>query len=230
MSTVVVEAPAKLTLSLRITGVRDDGYHLIDAEMVTLDWHDTLTIDASSSGLTAEGRYARSMSDGVRISGTNVSSEDRTAVSDKESANRSGSGGSRQRPRARTVTPRPNRPSIPKIANSRGCRSGTRSIRPMAMGGARATETIPLKMVAARSARRVVARNSDRSRTVSDRSTGLAAAGRFCADGNPRAICASRATVPAREFLAPAVRVILERAPRRIRQASGGPPRHRRVV
>ena len=28
-------APAKLTLSLRITGVRDDGYHLIDAEMVT---------------------------------------------------------------------------------------------------------------------------------------------------------------------------------------------------
>jgi 4-diphosphocytidyl-2-C-methyl-D-erythritol kinase len=61
MRTVVVEAPAKLTLSLRITGVRDDGYHLIDAEMVTLDWHDTLTIDASSSGLTAEGRYAKGM-------------------------------------------------------------------------------------------------------------------------------------------------------------------------
>ena len=33
----MVEAPAKLTLSLRVTGVRDDGYHLIDAEMVTLD-------------------------------------------------------------------------------------------------------------------------------------------------------------------------------------------------
>lgn len=62
MSTVVVvEAPGKLTLSLRVTGVRDDGYHLIDAEMVTLDWHDTLTIDASSSGLTAEGRYAKGM-------------------------------------------------------------------------------------------------------------------------------------------------------------------------
>jgi 4-diphosphocytidyl-2-C-methyl-D-erythritol kinase len=61
MSTVVVKAPAKLTLSLRITGVRDDGYHLIDAEMVTLDWHDTLTIDASSSGLTADGRYAKGM-------------------------------------------------------------------------------------------------------------------------------------------------------------------------
>ena len=58
MSTVVVKAPAKLTLSLRITGVREDGYHLIDAEMVTLDWHDTLTIDPSSTGLTADGAYA----------------------------------------------------------------------------------------------------------------------------------------------------------------------------
>ena len=37
-------APAKLTLSLRMTGIRDDGYHLIDAEMVSLDFHDTLDI------------------------------------------------------------------------------------------------------------------------------------------------------------------------------------------
>lgn len=37
-----VLAPAKLTLSLRITGVRPDGYHLIDAEMVTVDLLDTL--------------------------------------------------------------------------------------------------------------------------------------------------------------------------------------------
>ena len=35
-------ARAKLTLSLRVTGVREDGYHLIDAEMVTLDLADTL--------------------------------------------------------------------------------------------------------------------------------------------------------------------------------------------
>ena len=35
-------APAKLTLSLRLTGVRADGYHLIDAEMVTLDLADQL--------------------------------------------------------------------------------------------------------------------------------------------------------------------------------------------
>src|SRR5262245_40694204 len=39
----VVAAPAKLTRSLRVTGVRADGYHLIDAEMVTLDLADTLT-------------------------------------------------------------------------------------------------------------------------------------------------------------------------------------------
>jgi 4-diphosphocytidyl-2-C-methyl-D-erythritol kinase len=43
--TTVVWAPAKLTLSLRVTGVRPDGYHLIDAEMVTLDLADRLEID-----------------------------------------------------------------------------------------------------------------------------------------------------------------------------------------
>jgi 4-diphosphocytidyl-2-C-methyl-D-erythritol kinase len=38
-----VLAPAKVTLSLRITGVRVDGYHEIDAEMVTVDLADELT-------------------------------------------------------------------------------------------------------------------------------------------------------------------------------------------
>ena len=45
LSPVKVLAPAKLTLSLRITGVREDGYHLIDAEMVTLDFADELLIE-----------------------------------------------------------------------------------------------------------------------------------------------------------------------------------------
>ncbi len=58
---VRLSAPAKLTLSLRITGVRDDGYHLIDAEMVTLDWADTVTITAGGSGLTADGPFAHGM-------------------------------------------------------------------------------------------------------------------------------------------------------------------------
>ena len=38
----VVAAPAKLTVSLRVTGVRSDGYHEIDAEMVALDLADEL--------------------------------------------------------------------------------------------------------------------------------------------------------------------------------------------
>ena len=41
---VVVRAPAKLTVSLRVTGVRPDGYHLIDAEMVALDLADELEL------------------------------------------------------------------------------------------------------------------------------------------------------------------------------------------
>lgn len=49
-----IEAPAKLTLSLRITGVRPDGMHLIDAEMVSVDLHDTLTF-SDGDGLEVVG-------------------------------------------------------------------------------------------------------------------------------------------------------------------------------
>lgn len=60
---VTVAAPAKLTLSLRINGVRDDGYHLIDAEMVTLDFGDTLevtpTFEPASRVLVEEGGRSR---------------------------------------------------------------------------------------------------------------------------------------------------------------------------
>lgn len=52
-------ARAKLTLSLRITGVRDDGYHLLDSEMVTLDLADCLRFGEGDSlsvtGLGAGG-------------------------------------------------------------------------------------------------------------------------------------------------------------------------------
>jgi len=44
-------AHAKLTLSLRVTGVRADGFHLLDAEMVSLDLADELVVDPSGSGL-----------------------------------------------------------------------------------------------------------------------------------------------------------------------------------
>lgn len=39
----LVLARAKLTLSLRVTGLRADGYHLLDSEMVTVDLADRLT-------------------------------------------------------------------------------------------------------------------------------------------------------------------------------------------
>jgi 4-diphosphocytidyl-2-C-methyl-D-erythritol kinase len=47
-------APAKLTRSLRVVGVRDDGLHLIDAEMVTLDLADELRFDPGD-GLEVDG-------------------------------------------------------------------------------------------------------------------------------------------------------------------------------
>jgi 4-diphosphocytidyl-2-C-methyl-D-erythritol kinase len=40
-----LSAPAKLTLSLRVTGVRPDGYHLIESEMVTVDLADRLVVE-----------------------------------------------------------------------------------------------------------------------------------------------------------------------------------------
>jgi len=41
---IEVVAPAKLTVSLRVVGVREDGLHLIDAEMVALDLGDRLRL------------------------------------------------------------------------------------------------------------------------------------------------------------------------------------------
>jgi 4-diphosphocytidyl-2-C-methyl-D-erythritol kinase len=56
---VELAAHAKLTLSLRITGVRDDGLHLVDAEMVTISLADIVTIDPRGGGTTtASGPYA----------------------------------------------------------------------------------------------------------------------------------------------------------------------------
>ncbi|MDQ6911231.1 MAG: 4-(cytidine 5'-diphospho)-2-C-methyl-D-erythritol kinase, partial [Actinomycetota bacterium] len=52
-----VSAKAKLTLSLRVTGARDDGYHLVDAEMVTVDLTDTL-IFSDGDGLSVVGPAA----------------------------------------------------------------------------------------------------------------------------------------------------------------------------
>jgi 4-diphosphocytidyl-2-C-methyl-D-erythritol kinase len=45
-----LRAPAKLTRSLRVVGVRDDGYHLLEAEMVSLELADELEIELGADG------------------------------------------------------------------------------------------------------------------------------------------------------------------------------------
>jgi 4-diphosphocytidyl-2-C-methyl-D-erythritol kinase len=61
--TVQISAPAKLTLSLQVTGVRPDGYHELDSEMVTLDLADTLVI-GPGDGLTIQSQPVASDNDG----------------------------------------------------------------------------------------------------------------------------------------------------------------------
>jgi 4-diphosphocytidyl-2-C-methyl-D-erythritol kinase len=50
-------APAKLTLSLRVVGTRPDGYHLLEAEMVTVDLADELEL-TPGEGLEVAGPAA----------------------------------------------------------------------------------------------------------------------------------------------------------------------------
>lgn len=47
-------APAKLAISLAVTGVRPDGYHELRAEMLSLDLADELQVDEAGTGLTIE--------------------------------------------------------------------------------------------------------------------------------------------------------------------------------
>jgi 4-diphosphocytidyl-2-C-methyl-D-erythritol kinase len=56
-----LRAHAKLTLSLRVVGVRPDGYHEIDAEMVSIDLADELDVDERGDGLEIVGDAARAV-------------------------------------------------------------------------------------------------------------------------------------------------------------------------
>lgn len=60
-------APAKLTLSLRVTGVEPDGYHLIESEMVTVDLADVVDI-VEGDGLVVGGPHRH----GVPPDGSNL--------------------------------------------------------------------------------------------------------------------------------------------------------------
>ena len=65
---MTIRANAKLTRTLAMTGVRHDGFHLLDAEMVSLELHDLITIDPSGSGISVSGPFA----DGVPTGGSNL--------------------------------------------------------------------------------------------------------------------------------------------------------------
>ena len=62
MSFETLLAHAKLTRTLRVVGVRDDGFHLIDAEMVTLDFADVLRVrDRGVNDLPADNLVSRAL-------------------------------------------------------------------------------------------------------------------------------------------------------------------------
>lgn len=54
----LLTAPAKLTTSLRVTGRRPDGYHLLDAEMVSLDLADEIELSEGGTSFVVEDRVA----------------------------------------------------------------------------------------------------------------------------------------------------------------------------
>jgi 4-diphosphocytidyl-2-C-methyl-D-erythritol kinase len=51
-------APAKLTRALRVVGVREDGYHLLEAEMVSVDLQDELEVDSDAEGFEVVDQVA----------------------------------------------------------------------------------------------------------------------------------------------------------------------------
>ena len=58
MNPLRLEAPAKLNLSLRVTGRRPDGYHEIESLLVLLDLADRLLLMPGCSGLRLDGPAA----------------------------------------------------------------------------------------------------------------------------------------------------------------------------
>lgn len=63
-----IDAPAKINLSLRVVGRRDDGYHLLESELVLLDLADRLLLMPGCSGMRVEGAPVGS----VPLDGSNL--------------------------------------------------------------------------------------------------------------------------------------------------------------
>lgn len=69
---MLVQAHAKLTLSLRVVGVRHDGYHLIEAEMVTVDLCDELVFSEGVNDLRPDNLVSRALAAVGRADGVHV--------------------------------------------------------------------------------------------------------------------------------------------------------------
>lgn len=85
MTRLTLLAPAKLTLSLRVTGICDRdpfrGYHLIDAVMTTLDLHDVVELEELPAGSPSRVTYTGKYSSGLDgSSGTDLVSRALRAV------------------------------------------------------------------------------------------------------------------------------------------------------
>mgnify|MGYP001544556227 CR=1 FL=1 len=59
MTTVEVFAPAKINLTLHVTGQREDGYHLLDSLVAFAHLGDTVEVeDAEELALAVQGPFA----------------------------------------------------------------------------------------------------------------------------------------------------------------------------
>lgn len=92
---ITLSAPAKLTVSLRLTGLRDDGMHLIDAEMVSVDLYDTLVVTQGADGVFMDGPAAgdlRGRTDGTDLVSRALALAGRSARVDVEKRIPAGAG------------------------------------------------------------------------------------------------------------------------------------------
>ncbi|SOD96094.1 4-(cytidine 5'-diphospho)-2-C-methyl-D-erythritol kinase [Caenispirillum bisanense] len=73
MTVVVVEAPAKVNLSLHVVGRRDDGYHLLDSLIAFAGVGDTLTAaPAEDLALHVDGPFAEALAAALPAGAENI--------------------------------------------------------------------------------------------------------------------------------------------------------------